>query len=498
MRVFALLLHGGVLGGGPGSHAFTPVLAKRSRAAEIPHDRAGGTASRRIGCPLRVATTTAVAGVSEEELSQMTVAELKERLRALRLAVGGRKTELIGRLHDHYSTTSAREEEPDRGAEVESSDTSSEQDALPPTIEALQSLTVPILKARLKKLGCPVGGRKVELIERLAAAMEDHADSDSDDDALTMGNMDDLESASVMENEIESPLYSSQGDTLDGVDGDKEKKTLDESIDNGDTDDSDSSSLVNILDDILGTDEEDGEEGDKEIFDESIDGKGDGSGAKRRLRRKKYWKSHDVRELIRANDPRAAAEAEQMITTLETMAEKKDDAEYLPGPEEYTLLVEAYAKSGTAEALRKAEAVIERVLDERADEGAGRAVPPTAPLLNAMIAAYATVGDVGAAQKATTILERMGRAKQSGGTLRPTVHSYAIAISAWAKCASEIAAEEAEVILRQLLDDHKEALKSEGPDGYAVKVRPNNIVLNRSVVYLLGTLCTISRSLTYN
>ena len=498
MRVFALLLHGGVLGGGPGSHAFTPVLAKRSRAAEIPHDRAGGTDSRRIGCPLRVATTTAVAGVSEEELSQMTVAELKERLRALRLAVGGRKTELIGRLHDHYSTTSAREEEPDRGAEVESSDTSSEQDALPPTIEALQSLTVPILKARLKKLGCPVGGRKVELIERLAAAMEDHADSDSDDDALTMGNMDDLESASVMENEIESPLYSGQGDNLDGVDGDKEKKTLDESIDNGDTDDSDSSSLVNILDDILGTDEEDGEEGDKEIFDESIDGKGDGSGFKRRLRRKKYWKSQDVRELIRANDPRAAAEAEQMITTLETMAEKKDDAEYLPGPEEYTLLVEAYAKSGTAEALRKAEAVIERVLDERADEGAGRAVPPTAPLLNAMIAAYATVGDVGAAQKATTILERMGRAKQSGGTLRPTVHSYAIAISAWAKCASEIAAEEAEVILRQLLDDHKEALKSEGPDGYAVKVRPNNIVLNRSVVYLLGTLCTISRSLTYN
>jgi len=76
-------------------------------------------------------------------------------------------------------------------------------------------------------------------------------------------------------------------------------------------------------------------------------------------------------------------------------------------------------------------------------------------------------------------LERMEYLKEFGGSVKPTVHSYSYAISAWTKCESEQAAVYAENILDRLFQDYDEVLKSEGEhSAYAAELKPNNIVFN--------------------
>ena len=62
------------------------------------------------------------------------------------------------------------------------------------------------------------------------------------------------------------------------------------------------------------------------------------------------------------------------------------------------------------------------------------------------------------------------------GTVRPSVHSFAIAINAWSNVASEAAAQNAEEILKRLLEDYDEALEQNAE--YAKELKPNNVVFN--------------------
>jgi hypothetical protein len=147
----------------------------------------------------------------------------------------------------------------------------------------------------------------------------------------------------------------------------------------------------------------------------------------RKARRKKYFKTQEVRELIRANDPRAPAKEEEMIATLEQMAKDENNDEYLPGTRQYTVLIDAYAKSQTS----GAEKLIERIMKSNIDF--------TTTMMNAIMGAYANMGTVEGAKQATTILERMEYIRDfGGGAIKPTVYSYSLAISAWAKCHSLI------------------------------------------------------------
>ena len=62
------------------------------------------------------------------------------------------------------------------------------------------------------------------------------------------------------------------------------------------------------------------------------------------------------------------------------------------------------------------------------------------------------------------------------GTVKPSVHSFAIAINAWSNVGSEAAAHNAEEILKRLLDDYDEAMEQNAE--YAKELRPNNVVFN--------------------
>ena len=56
------------------------------------------------------------------------------------------------------------------------------------------------------------------------------------------------------------------------------------------------------------------------------------------------------------------------------------------------------------------------------------------------------------------------------------MHSFAIAINAWSNVASETAAQNAEQILKRLLEDYDEALEQNAE--YARELKPNNVVFN--------------------
>eukprot|EP00929_Paragymnodinium_shiwhaense_P052839 TRINITY_DN26460_c0_g1_i1.p1 TRINITY_DN26460_c0_g1~~TRINITY_DN26460_c0_g1_i1.p1 ORF type:complete len:984 (+),score=206.29 TRINITY_DN26460_c0_g1_i1:233-3184(+) len=96
---------------------------------------------------------------SEEEdvsdnLSDLTIPELKERLRALGLPLGGNKAVLVERLQDAGG----------EAGEQRSSATGDDREA------DFAGLTIPVLKERLRERGLPMTGKKADLVARLKAA----------------------------------------------------------------------------------------------------------------------------------------------------------------------------------------------------------------------------------------------------------------------------------------------------------------------------------------
>lgn len=379
-----------------------------------------------------------------KHLSKMTVAELKDELRALNMTVDGRKQDLIQRLNDcRLGDSTGKGQESDSG-----NDSPDMSKTIYSIHEDFEKLTVPALKERLRELGLSVGGRKAELIERLQAVDSGRASENPD-----------MTSVRTPEADI--------GGTEDTASGED-------------------STVFNIIDDIL-DDVDDGtpspdlmDEKRKQqpLHTESHDVYGtDESASARRARRKKFWKTQEVRDLIKTNDPSAPAKAEEMIATLEKLAEQENDKDYLPGPIQYTLLIDAYSKSGAVDAIQRVEAVIDRLL-ETSDQSNGGNVSPTAQMLNAVMSTYASIGNTESAEKATAILERMEYLKKFGELVKPTVHSYSIAISGWAKCGSRAAAENADSILNRLMKDYDEVLQNNDLVGYDAESTPNNVVFN--------------------
>lgn len=345
--------------------------------------------------------------LTDDEVSKLTVPELKEQLRQCNLPVGGRKQELILRLNNYLSSS----ESSITFANDDASDRSGDDiDAITTTIDAnervnckpgedLECMTVPMLKDRLKLMGLPVGGRKQELIARL---MEHSAATVSESD----GTSDIANDIGMFEENIDQDIINFE------VQSNEDPKS-------------------------------------------------------RRARRKKYFKTQEVRALIRANDPRAPKKAEEMIATLELMAREENDELYLPGPKQYTTLIDAYAGSDT----RSAEAVIERIM--KSD------LQLTTTMMNSIMGAYANMGTLQGAKEATAILERMEYTRDFGsGAIKPTVYSYSLAISAWAKCGSYDAATYAESILTRLLDAYEKVTTNQSDCEYAEELKPNSVVFN--------------------
>ena len=98
-------------------------------------------------------------GTTDIDYESMTVPNLKAALKELDLPVSGKKAELIERLK-----TTEDEYEAETVDSIEEEKESKETET---TNVDYDSMTVPNLKAALKKQGLPVSGKKTELIESL-------------------------------------------------------------------------------------------------------------------------------------------------------------------------------------------------------------------------------------------------------------------------------------------------------------------------------------------
>ena len=127
---------------------------------------------------------------AEEDLNTLNVPELKARLRARGLPVGGVKHELVTRLMQAYAEEAADEEAAD---EEGSADEEEEEE----TEESLGTLTVPQLQSLLRDRGLTVGGKKADLIQRLLEIYsEERAAEQAEEEA------DDAEMDQVMGEEL--------------------------------------------------------------------------------------------------------------------------------------------------------------------------------------------------------------------------------------------------------------------------------------------------------
>ena len=328
-------------------------------------------------------------------------------------------------------------------------------------------MTVPELKEQLKKYKLPVSGRKQDLIERIN---EFHSGSEiSTIDADDHGNKSDKELESLTVNKLKErlkllglPVTGLKRELIDRL----KKHTYIISTSESD-----------VLDATTGSDANT-RRTDASYFDEddddssiSMDSNQESHSSEvvksRRARRKKHFKTQEVRELIRANDHRAPVKAEEMISTLELIAKEENNDDYLPGPKQYTALIDAYAKTNT----RSAEAVIERIM--KSD------LHLTTTMMNAILGAYVNMGTLEGAKEATAILRRMEYTRNfGGGAIKPNVYSYSLAIAAWAKCKSLDAAMNAEQILIGLIESYEKVSTNHSDMSGAEELRPNSVVFN--------------------
>ena len=231
--------------------------------------------------------------------SGLTVVQLKDLLRENGLPVSGKKSDLIQRIAEHSSPRDDPHPISNPSSDQEhlstlddphpSSNPSSNQE----DEEILGGLTVPQLKARLKDLGLPISGRKKELINRIL----EHVDPQVGNSVELDGEYNDSdEVASVV-----SDLDVEDSVELDGEEGGGLGKTsdLDEAISGEGLGENLSGLLEEILNESASVD---GDVDDDETKDDS-----------RKARRKKYWKTSEVKEMIRSNDPQASAKAEELI-----------------------------------------------------------------------------------------------------------------------------------------------------------------------------------------
>eukprot|EP00522_Entomoneis_paludosa_P006204 CAMPEP_0172446014 /NCGR_PEP_ID=MMETSP1065-20121228/5721_1 /TAXON_ID=265537 /ORGANISM="Amphiprora paludosa, Strain CCMP125" /LENGTH=669 /DNA_ID=CAMNT_0013197031 /DNA_START=295 /DNA_END=2304 /DNA_ORIENTATION=+ len=270
----------------------------------------------------------------------------------------------------------------------------------------------------------------------------------------------------------------------------------------------------------------DGQQTSEELESEEENNNTDFQFSKSKWKKKRFLMMKDVNAAVHKRQAKAAIKAEEMVRRMWTLYEKTGEADFRPDLQVYNLWIHAVAKSNPSRHRaskddlatgRRAEQILEEmrergvapnvvsytsVMDAYANQGrlGDRQAPAeaervlfdllerseyssnlqvTAVTSDTVLNAWAQQGTWESAERAELILQRLEAmtdpTTNSGPVaklVRPTAHSYATVIHAWAKSGGGAdAARRAQAILDRLLTETKQP-------GDEDAVRPDNVIFN--------------------
>ena len=161
----------------------------------------------------------------------------------------------------------------------------------------------------------------------------------------------------------------------------------------------------------------------------------------------------------------SAERAQQILERLEamTMTASKSSTgvakQVRPTAHSYATVINAWAKSGGgAEAAKRAQAILDRLLMKSKQQNDEDAVKPDTVIFNAVIGAWASSGDPQCGSKAVELLRQMKDLDQGlyCENCQPDVVTYNSILSAWSRSGHMNAATQAEKILKDMIVARKE------------------------------------------
>jgi len=186
-----------------------------------------------------------------------------------------------------------------------------------------------------------------------------------------------------------------------------------------------------------------------------------------------------------SREPDGPERSEAILARMEELYRTERDEDVKPNVQSYNSVVDAYAKSGKADA---AQTVLEH-MNELHTAGNGD-VKPNARSFNSVLNAYARSKEDGSPQKAQELLQEMERLYQAGNVdVQPDVHSFCTVINAYAKSPLLGKAETANEIFHHMLSQYNAGNKH---------LKPNVIIINsvmNACAYSIGDEMHRSRAM---
>ncbi len=219
-------------------------------------------------------------------------------------------------------------------------------------------------------------------------------------------------------------------------------------------------------------------------------GRGSGRSAERILQRmEKQYYSGDVASkptsitytsLIKAwtSDKASTRRAEEIVNRLRKSNKGRNTV--APDTSIYNALLNCYAKSGERNSAKRAEEIIQTMLQEYAETG-DETIKPNFRTYTTAIDVYSKSQEKGIEEKALGILEQMERLSKEGEIhLRPNAYTYAAVINCFARSKEADKAVKAVSVLQQMEEQYRLGNDSARPNVVAY-----NSVLN-ACAYTVG------------
>jgi len=191
----------------------------------------------------------------------------------------------------------------------------------------------------------------------------------------------------------------------------------------------------------------------------------------------------------------APIQAEEVLHDMIQMAHDEGDESIRPNVFSYTAVIDAYARSTNSvlsnnkRPQEEAERILLQMIADVQQKDKTHAVSPTSQTFDVVLNAWAKCGNYEGAQRAELLFEKMKVLGKKNTHMRPTSYSFATVIKAWCMSGVSDGADRAEVILEDMMEwskveyqqqqrEERKSGKNGGDTKITVMVKPNVVAFN--------------------